>query len=935
MRHIPATLLVSSILALAGTNGLVGDDAKPAGATVDDLIRDLGSPVFSKRQRASEELWLRGRAAIPALEKAAADPSPEISRRAREVLDKFGWGIFPDTPRPVLDQIAAFHSAKPADRPESFEKLLELGPEGREAARSILSRDLPDDIRKPLIAHLTLVLRREVPRLLFDGKADEAADWMAMHAAGTSPEGAADFAAFQFLKGTLAHAIADAEAARKSSRDRTASDFLLAHLYRANRDWDKAREAAANFPRQANGSSLVEMLREEEGNWSALLRDPPPGPLNLPQALRLTLLRLDDREAEFEAEAKRVQSSADNLFPREDIRDTAFALLLNHRVADATDLLKSRRQNLAVLSEIHIGRLQLQEVLDLAKPAQDRDEAIDEQEKLALDTRRARVLVLTGQRNEGVELFHEVARGLRGAPARELPQDWDNIQRARLALLRTELRSGLRELACEHAGLFLPDGSDSELQRSESVFDLLFSQDAELAETLYRALRSDRSGGEAAGATMNRVRELFDGTASKEAADAAIKALFRRGPDVFRRGGSDPFVPQNAARDRDREVNRFLARALVLRAARRFPDAEKGYADAVTSAIVSEANDELKARRTGGARSWVFGIADPGRPWREHGDFLLDRGRFAEAAAVLEAGWKRYPDQPLLLFLSGQALTKAGNTVEGRRRIELAHWVALGNERARGKFLEELVRRGEGKAAKRETELLLGACWSRDFYFGNVMNQAARASSLNHDWFTAERCIQRSLFVLMRNRGVHFVDTAAYLNVPHEMLVFRARGLLADGKIDEAMEQARECLDKTPGHLGLVSGLVPELDKQGKKAEADELYSRARAAYRKVLAAYPESAYARNALASLGASCRRDLDESLDHAKQAVAAEPKSKSFRETLAEVHFRRGERNEALDNMTKLADADPRNRLYRRQLVRYRSGGIDSPIPLRADE
>ena len=28
---------------------------------------------------------------------------------------------------------------------------------------------------------------------------------------------------------------------------------------------------------------------------------------------------------------------------------------------------------------------------------------------------------------------------------------------------------------------------------------------------------------------------------------------------------------------------------------------------------------------------------------------------------------------------------------------------------------------GEAKAAKRETDLLLRACWSRDFFFGNVM----------------------------------------------------------------------------------------------------------------------------------------------------------------------------------------------------------------------
>ncbi len=934
MRPIPAALLLASFLALAGPSGLPGDDAKPREPLIEDLVRELGSPVFSRRQRASEELWHRGRAALPALGKAAVHPSPEVSRRAREILDKFSWGIFPDTPRPVLDQITAFRTAKSGDQPEAFEKFLSLGAPGRTAARAILSRDLPDEVRIPLTAHLTTVIRREVPRLLFAGKSDEAADWIALHAAGTSPDGAGDYAVFQFLSGSLDKAIADVEAVRTPSRNRAARDLLLAHLYRANADWEKARKAARDLPRQPNGSSLVEMLREDEGNWKALLADPPPGPLNLPQALRLTLLRLDNQHVEFEAEAKRIRLSADSLFRREDARDAAFALLLNHRVAAAVELLNSRRENLGLLSEILIAQLRLKEALGLLGPSAKRKEPLDEQEKLRFELRRARVLVLTGHREEAIELFHEVARGLRGLAAEA--QDWDDIQRTRRSLLRSELRSGLRELACEHAGLFVPDGQNEGGERGETVFDLIFGNQADLAEVAYRALRLNRGANEAAGATMNRVRELFDGTASKEAVDSALKALGEPAAAPIPRGGDTPFVPPVRANDPRPGVDRRLALAAILTAAKRFGEAEKALAEAEAIAVVSETVEaELQTRGTSGARAWVFGTGDPGRPWREHGDFLLDRGRFAEAAAALEAGWKRYPDQPLLLFLSGQALARAGQPTEGRRRIELSHWVALGNERVRGKFLEELVRRGEGKAAKRETELLLHACWSRDFYFGNVMNQAARAAALNHDWFTAERCIQRALFVLMKTRGVHFIDTAAYLNVPHEMLMFRARGLLAVGKVDEAMEQARACLDVTPGHMGLVSGMVPELDDRGRKQEANELYARAREAYAKVLSEYPESSYARNALASLGASCHRDLDASLDYAKRAVVAEPESKSFRETLAEVHFRRGEREDALRIMMKLTEEDPQNRLYRRQLGRYRSGDIGSPVPLREDE
>jgi thioredoxin-like negative regulator of GroEL len=189
--------------------------------------------------------------------------------------------------------------------------------------------------------------------------------------------------------------------------------------------------------------------------------------------------------------------------------------------------------------------------------------------------------------------------------------------------------------------------------------------------------------------------------------------------------------------------------------------------------------------------------------------------------------------------------------------------------------------------------------------------------------------------VLIKTPGVQYVDASAYLLMPHEMQVFRARGLLAAGKVGEAMAQARACLDVTPGHVELAAGMVPELAKRGRTAEADELYGRVRDAYRKVLADYPASAVARNSLASLAAGCRRDLDGALVYAKEAVAADPTATAFRESLAEVHFRRGERDAALTVMTKLAEENPRSRLYRRQLARYKSGDISSPTPDTEDD
>src|SRR5262249_11215314 len=149
-----------------------------------------------------------------------------------------------------------------------------------------------------------------------------------------------------------------------------------------------------------------------------------------------------------------------------------------------------------------------------------------------------------------------------------------------------------------------------------------------------------------------------------------------------------------------------------------------------------------------------------------------------------------------------------------------------------------------------------------------------------------------------------------------------------------ALAVAREVLVVTPGPVDFVSAIVPELDRRGRKKEADELFGQAWDAYQKLLKDYPDSPSARHALAALAGHCRRNLDDGLKYAKAAVAADPGSTSFREALAEVHFRRGERDEAIKVMQKLLDENPRSALYQRLLARYRAAAFDSPWPHTAE-
>lgn len=914
MRFLPAALLVALLAVPAFVRSADPPKAKDA-PSADELAADLASASFAAREKAQRALWQLGKDAIPALEKVARGDDPEASRRAQGVLDRFGWGDLPDTPPDVLKLIRKFQAGDPnfarseALRREAIGDLMKLGRPGIAAVRAILTRNLPPESRTRLINSVTAQVRREVPLLLVAGKTADADELMSLHAAGTTADGAADYAAYHVLRGDLPAAIAQAELALKAGGKGEPAKLVLVYLYRAAGLWARARETGEDVTVAPETPTYTEVLLEDEGNWAALADLNPGRELNHPDAVRIMLARLAGRTEKFDEAVKKVRADAAEFNDAYDVKDAAVALLAGNRAADAADLLTKKRNNLDILSEIQIARMKFKEATELL----DGKAEVQPEERLEFDLRRARVLMTAGKREDASKLFGEVARGLRAIDG----GDRGYLSRPARSLIRTEARVGLRDLACEHAAMFVPPNVPAgSTTAGESVFELLFPLDPIAAETLFQALRRAGVPGDQPGASMARTRDLLNGTASGPAVDEAVRVLRE----------SAALTGPNAGLAKARSV---FALAMILRAAKRADEAEAAFKLAAELTAGSDG-----AATAPGARSWVYGAPDPARVWIEWGDYLMELGRPRAAAAVFEAGWKLFPDQPLPMLLWGRALVAAGDVKEGQQRVELTHWVSLGNEKVRGRFLDELIRRGEGKAIRREVSLIAKACWSHSHMFGNVMNQCARGSFLVGDFATAEVCGQRSLLVVMRKPGIYFVDPVGYLNVPHEILAFRARAQLTAGKADEAVATARDVLSVTPGYMELVTGIVPELDRLGRKADADALFAVAWDAYEKVLKDYPEGASARGSLAQLSGHCNRRLDEGLKHAKAAVASDPQSVGYREWLAEVHFRRGERAAAVKVMERLIDEHPRTFLYGRQLTRYRSAPLDSPWPHTAD-
>jgi tetratricopeptide (TPR) repeat protein len=120
-----------------------------------------------------------------------------------------------------------------------------------------------------------------------------------------------------------------------------------------------------------------------------------------------------------------------------------------------------------------------------------------------------------------------------------------------------------------------------------------------------------------------------------------------------------------------------------------------------------------------------------------------------------------------------------------------------------------------------------------------------------------------------------------------------------------------------------VVSCYPLLVKAGQQDFAQQLFTQFESALLNQIRQWPEDAMSLNNLAWMYAKCGVKLDEALDLSRQAVKLVPSSAVYLDTLAEVQYRRGEVDLAIETMRNCARIDPRAPGYRKNLVRFSTG------------
>ena len=201
MSHARVLALVCLLLPL----GLLVAAPAPKAASKEQIaqwVQQLGDNDFSTREEATRKLWEAGQPAEAALQKAARSDDVEVSRRARDILDKFKWGIYPDTPAKVVELIQQYQNAGVGNRGPVIRALFELGAPGCRVLLKIAQREDDAAARRDLIGQLTSELGRALPQMLVEGNYEALQPLLELGIAGEVKPGVAAYTAFWFLRGS-------------------------------------------------------------------------------------------------------------------------------------------------------------------------------------------------------------------------------------------------------------------------------------------------------------------------------------------------------------------------------------------------------------------------------------------------------------------------------------------------------------------------------------------------------------------------------------------------------------------------------------------------------------------------------------------------------------------------------------------------------------
>lgn len=830
----------------------------------------LDAEEFEQREQGMGELWKEGDKAVEILRKLSEDTNPEVAARARLILGKVELGVTPETPAKLVAMLEEYWSADGRERIKILQKIQ------KEAEFDFLMRlsrfEKDPDVRREIDSIITREMPRIVRGLLNENKVDEAKKVL-----GTSNQLAPMIHLGQILSN---EGVLDQEIARlKASNEEDDQKRYLAYL-RVKGDPALLRSEAARL-----GDTQAELIAAlvqgdflayfshqlEKGRMSDSARD----------YLRWVIAEYSGdqagRKAVLESLLKAAKRDSGNLGPRV----TLFRMGYGDRVIPLIP-----DDQVSLLANYHAMQEDYPEV--------------------------ERILELPDA--EGLD---------------DWLKKWGELARKQLS---REKRPAMDRLL-EAAGFLEARGRYDEAWKcTRKIFDLTRNhQNIEREEWLnslfYSAPKAVLSG---------VAREIDD-------FEQVVSVIFQELPTgnayhVWLYDLLGELEPKMAMRKRVLLTFSFSHRHPLIDAKEfdiyfervfdRISKSKESLKDFLkfTSVLMErnrgrELEMVVEAREKGGEPNPYFA-----------GLLAYDSGRLKEAAenfSKVEVG--EDDAEPVVLYELGLVMNKAG-LAKGAEYLEKARRFDDGSPRNLYGFSRHAVHAGDLKQAREflEQAILRSPLLATASGYNETNSYIQELASLTltlKEWKKARA--YREAYALMASYRDGIDYGHYYSRNRFQALVARGAVAMEAGKVEEAVAAFGEAHRILPRDGYLANELFPVMREVGLGVYHDQLFAISARHAREMIQRYPMDDNGYNNFGWMASRANRCLDEAYQYQLKALELNPQSAAYLDTMGEIFFAKGNREEAIKWSEKsLANATLGESMkwdLHHQYERFKTGGF----------
>jgi tetratricopeptide (TPR) repeat protein len=877
MSGICSTLILRFVVFLVACQCVAkASQASPEG--MEKWLKDLGDERYPVREAAHREIWKHGSAALPMLEKLAAEKrDPERMLRARDLIRKIVFEIKPDTDPKLVEWIEAYETASVSDK----ERILGLM-KGKRAWFPMLrlyAGEKDQNTRAKLRPIIDKVALRAARESIMAGDVGTAR--VALELAPMDSDSLLSLAVFHRNQGTW------------------------------NDVWEKLGEKERNGPwglallRAAGRVSEARALAAELGDerlaaWFAALDG---DPMDWMERFNP---EMDEIEAEYVELAKR-------RWRGEELPPTAVDLDRLVRRVNGRD--KSARmgaiQSLFLLAQPSLAEPAFKEHMPLAAflHYEQLEKVPQALEALGLDPEKPDYgswyrTKFEQYRKDDIEDQHEVNQvgaelvAMAGFLERKGLVDllWDALSEPLLLYAKEDEMGFINFLSMLYGGRGSTSGAP--------VFCARISEKwAGDKEDRWREVLTCAFGDE------EDVREWWDWLGLQKPAMSFVERL--RVQMALYRMGEDPLALRE----------RWIPR--IWESAKKDPEWVKRVLQLATDTEDAALYLKAEALLEKETRDRIF--------WGIRISYLSAVERWGDVADVIqghldiqkEGGRAYVPEVHAHAYLAS-SLRLAGREEEAAQHDAMAEALYLGEP-------AYALRIGNGYAFGRDYKRALywwkRTCVESDTEFSEsakALKSLADAWLEEGEWLRAAslyECLSRVYMNSDYRWETPLVYTQHRLHADTARAVSRLK-TNREGAI-AALERIHEAF-LTDGSLADV--FFPSLRRAGLLKEHNRLFDKTWARFREVIGKYPDADNTRNTAAWMSSRAVRRLDEGLADIKAALGRRPDQAAYLDTMAEVCFAMGDRPQALKWSAKAMMAKPDDPMIRKQHARF----LFDPLP-----